>query len=70
VKLAHPLKTRAIAEARIKTDSIDSETLAHLLRTDLLPDSYMPAKYVRVERKIARHRALLRICYAHVRKFL
>jgi transposase len=59
VKLAHPLKTRAIAEARIKTDSIDSETLAHLLRTDLLPESYVPAKYVRVERQIARHRASL-----------
>ena len=28
--LAHPLKTRAIAEARIKTDSIDSNILAHL----------------------------------------
>jgi transposase len=32
VSLAHPSKVRAIAEARIKTDKIDSETLAHLLR--------------------------------------
>jgi transposase len=56
VKLAHPSKTRAIAEARIKTDSIDAETLAHLLRTNLLPESYVPAKYVRTERLITRHR--------------
>ena len=33
--LAHPYKVRAIAEARIKTDSIDSETLAYLLKADL-----------------------------------
>src|SRR5512136_642134 len=31
ISLAHPLKTRIIAEARIKTDKIDSEKLAHLL---------------------------------------
>lgn len=30
VSVAHPLKTRAIASARIKTDKIDSQTLAHL----------------------------------------
>jgi transposase len=59
VKLAHPSKTRAIAEARIKTDSISAETLAHLLRADLLPESYVPAKYVRIERQITRHRASL-----------
>ncbi len=32
VPLAHPLKVRAIASARIKNDRIDSEVLAHLLR--------------------------------------
>lgn len=32
VHLAHPLKVKAIAEARIKTDKIDPEVLAHLLR--------------------------------------
>jgi len=38
VKLAHPLKVKAIAEAKVKTDKIDFETLAHLLRCDLLPE--------------------------------
>jgi len=35
VTVAHPLKTRAIADAKIKLDSIDASTLAHLLRADL-----------------------------------
>ena len=46
-----------IAEARIKTDSIDSETLAHLLRADLVLKSYVPPRWVRDERQITRHRA-------------
>ena len=41
IKLAHPYKVKAIAEARIKTDSIDSEKLAHLLRTNLIPEAYL-----------------------------
>jgi len=47
VSLAHPKKTKAIASARIKTDRIDSTILAHLLRTNLLPASYIPNKKVR-----------------------
>ena len=41
VKLANPLKTRAIAEARIKTDKVDAKILAHLLRTDLVATSHV-----------------------------
>jgi len=37
VHLAHPLKVKAIAEAKVKTDKIDARVLAHLLRCDLLP---------------------------------
>ena len=37
--LAHPNRVRAIAAARIKTDSIDARTLAHLLRADLIPEA-------------------------------
>lgn len=59
VKLAHPLKTRLIAEARIKTDKRDAETLAQLLRVNLLPESYVPHKHARRERQISRHRASL-----------
>jgi transposase len=35
--LAHPMRTKAIASARVKTDAVDARTLAQLLRADLLP---------------------------------
>jgi len=41
VILAHPLKTRAIAEAKIKTDKVDSEILSW---ADLIPRSYVPQR--------------------------
>lgn len=52
VVLAHPLKTKAIASARIKTDKIDATTLAHLLRADLVPAAYIPPRAVRDRREI------------------
>jgi transposase len=39
--MAHPLKVKLIAEARIKTDKLDSMVLAQLLRTGFLPESYL-----------------------------
>lgn len=59
VVLAHPLKTKMIAEAKIKTDKIDAKTLAELLRGDLLPTSYVPAKEIRELRHLVRHRIFL-----------
>lgn len=59
VTLAHPLKLRAIAAARIKTDRLDSQKLAQLLRADLIPASYVPSKDVRELRWWVRHRASL-----------
>jgi transposase len=57
VHLAHPLKVRAIAEARIKTDRIDSRILAHLLRCDLLPTAYVRPREQRMSQQILRHRS-------------
>lgn len=56
VVLAHPTKVRAIAEARIKTDAIDSETLAHLLRADLIPAAHAPSKAIRARKRVLRQR--------------
>jgi transposase len=56
VYLAHPLKVRAIAEARIKTDRIDSAILAHLLRCDLLPTAYVRPREVRTVQQVLRQR--------------
>src|ERR1700737_345653 len=52
VVLAHPARVRAIAAARIKTDKIDSQTLAHLLRADLIPAAYAPSKDVRAVKRV------------------
>ena len=59
VCLSHPKKTKAIASAKIKTDKIDAKILAHLLRTDLLPLSYIPPKEIRDLREVIRFRASL-----------
>jgi transposase len=59
VKLSHPLKTKAIASAKIKNDKIDSKVLAHLLRADLLPLSYVPERDIRMLRQLLRYRASL-----------
>jgi len=59
VELVHPQKAKAIASARIKTDKIDANTLAHLARTDLLPTAYAPPPAIRHGRDLARHRARL-----------
>ncbi|MCM8793464.1 MAG: transposase, partial [Candidatus Omnitrophica bacterium] len=56
VKLAHPYKVKAIAEAKIKTDKIDSKILAHLLRTELIPEAYVPSKQTRKAKDILRQR--------------
>ncbi len=44
VTVSHPRKTRLIAEARIKSDRVDSRALAELLRLDSLPTSYIPPR--------------------------
>lgn len=59
IKLANPLKTRAIAEARIKTDRLDARILAHLLRTELVAECHVPASDVREQKQILRHRESL-----------
>ena len=57
--MAHPWKVRAIASARIKTDAIDSNILADLLRTNLIPESYMPTLEIVELRELLRYRATL-----------
>jgi transposase len=57
--LAHAKNVKAIASARLKNDKVDARTLAHLLRTDLLPESWLAPKDVRDLRALLRHRARL-----------
>lgn len=59
VVLAHPRRVKAIAAAKVKTDAVDAATLAHLLRTGLLPASYVPPPPVRSWRELLRTRQSL-----------
>lgn len=66
-KLAHPLKVRLIASARIKTDEIDSRVLANLLRTNFIPESYMPPEAIVELRNLIRYRVRLGRLAAHLK---
>jgi transposase len=57
--LAHPLRTKAIASARVKTDAVDARTLAQLLRADLLPEAYVAPRELRALRDLLRQRVVL-----------
>src|SRR2546426_6360768 len=57
--MAHPLATKAIAAGRVKNDSVDARTLAHLLRTTLLPEAWIAPPAVRERRRLARTRTSL-----------
>lgn len=59
VHLAHPMKVKAIASARVKTDKIDASILADLLRGNLLPEAYFSSKEVRGWKEQCRFRASL-----------
>jgi transposase len=53
VKLANP-KTKAIAEVRIKTDKLHTRILSHLIRSDLIAESYIAPDKVREDRPLLR----------------
>lgn len=57
VAVAHPNEVKAIARAKIKTDKRDSRILAHLLRTDLIPEVYKRSRENRGHQRILRQRA-------------
>jgi transposase len=56
VKIAHPLQVKAIAQAKIKTDKRDSKILAHLLRSDLIPEVWRRSSSNRQAQRVLRHR--------------
>lgn len=61
--LSNPQKTKAISEAKLKTDKMDARMLAHLLRANLIAGSYVPSKEIRELRDLVRQRAGL-VCDA------
>jgi len=56
IKVAHCLKLRWIAESRIKTDKIDADKLAKLLKAGLIPEIYVPDRKDRERKEMIRYR--------------
>lgn len=59
IVVSNPLKTKAIASAKIKTDKVDALVLAQLLRCDYLPRVWQPPAEVQEMRSITGRRASL-----------
>ena len=53
VVVSNPMKTKAIAEANVKTDKVDARVLADLLRCDYLPSVWVPPPDVEDNRALA-----------------
>ena len=57
--LVHPQRVKAIASAKLKNDRVDSGTLGHLLRCDLLPEAWKADPQTQARRQQVRLRATL-----------
>lgn len=59
ILLAHPLRLRAMVQRRSKTDKLDAQLLANLLRINQIPLAYIPPESYQQLRDLTRCRALL-----------
>lgn len=57
VVVGNPLQIKAIAQAKVKTDKIDAEVLAQLLRCDYLPAVWHPDEHTQKLRRLTAVRA-------------
>lgn len=59
VVVSNPLRTKAIACAKIKTDKVDALALANLVRAGYLPEVWIPDQATRLMRQRSTERAML-----------
>jgi len=59
VVVSNPITTKAIADAKIKTDKVDATVLAHLLRLDFLPTVWAPDEALSKLRELTSRRSRL-----------
>jgi transposase len=59
ILLAHPLRLRAMIQRRSKTDKLDAQLLANLLRINQIPLAYIPPEPYQQLRELTRCRARL-----------
>ena len=61
VTVSNPMRTKAIASAKVKTDKVDAKVLAQLGAADFLPEVWAPDEITRVlRRRIAHRQGLVR----------
>jgi transposase len=59
VVVSNPMATKAIAQAKVKTDKVDAHVLAQLLRCDFLPEVWQPDAATRRLRELTGRRSAL-----------
>jgi transposase len=59
VVVSNPMATKAIAQAKVKTDKVDAHVLAQLLRCDFLPEVWQPDEPTRRLRELTGRRSAL-----------
>jgi transposase len=59
VVVSNPMATKAIAQAKVKTDKVDAHVLAQLLRCDFLPTVWQPDEATRRLRELTGRRGAL-----------
>ncbi len=60
VIVSNPMRTRAIASAKVKTDRVDSAILAQLLAADFIPPVWAPDRTTQaLRRQVAQHQSLV-----------
>ena len=67
VLLAHPLRLRAMIQRRSKTDKLDAQLLANLLRINQIPLAYIPPEPYQQLRELTRCRGRLGRDHAQVK---
>jgi len=59
IVVSNPMRTKAIATAKVKTDKVDALVLAQLLRVEYLPPVWQPDAATREQRSLASRRSAL-----------
>jgi transposase len=59
VTVSNPMRTKAIASAKVKTDKVDAQVLAQLGAAEFVPEVWAPDEQTRMLRRRVAHRASL-----------
>jgi len=59
LKVGHPQMMKAISQGKKKSDKLDAEKIADMIRANLFPECYMMPKHLRELRQVLRYRNLL-----------